>query len=110
MCGPVESGMAMIVCRYSMFRLPLNLTERLAKLFPRAAGRDHFIAEVVRDALDEAEKSRSASSAPASIGGTLHLFTDGGSRGNPGESAVGCVLLYPITGKVLQEYKEAIGI
>src|SRR3989344_4573797 len=109
MCGPVESGMAMIVCRYFMIRLPLSLTERLAKLFPRAKDRDHFIAEVVRDALDEAENSR-ASSTPASVGGTLHLYTDGGSRGNPGEAAVGCVLIDPLTGNVLKEYKEAIGI
>lgn len=93
-----------------MIRLPLSLTERLAKLFPRAKDRDHFIAEVLRDALDEAEKSRSASSAPVSVGGTLHLFTDGGSRGNPGEAAVGCVLIDPLTGNVVKEYKEAIGI
>ncbi len=100
----------MIVCRYPMIRLPLSLTERLAKLFPRAKDRDHFIAEVVTDALEEAERSKMTSRNPESIGGTLHLFTDGGSRGNPGEAAVGCVLIDPLTGNVVKEYKEAIGI
>lgn len=47
---------------------------------------------------------------PEAIGGTLHLYTDGGSRGNPGEAAVGCVLVDPENGKTIKEYKEAIGI
>jgi len=47
---------------------------------------------------------------PEAIGGTLHLFTDGGSRGNPGESAIGCVLEDPARGITLKEHAERIGI
>ncbi len=93
-----------------MIRLPLSLERKLEKLFPRAKDREHFIAEAVRDALDEAEGGRELFSSPEAVGGTLHLYTDGGSRGNPGEAAVGCVLVDPVSGKVLKEYKEAIGI
>ncbi len=47
---------------------------------------------------------------PVAIGGTLHLFTDGGSRGNPGQAAVGCVLIDPHAGKIIEEHAARIGI
>ena len=93
-----------------MLRLPSSLERRLMQLFPKAADRNRFIADTVSAALEEWEGKPETSSAPESVGGTLHLFTDGGSRGNPGEAGIGCVLKDPESGKVLQEYKEAIGI
>lgn len=47
---------------------------------------------------------------PTMIGGTLHLFSDGGSRGNPGQAAIAAILEDPTHGKVLEDYKERIGI
>ena len=38
------------------------------------------------------------------------MYTDGGSRGNPGQAAIGCVLEDPTEGVVLQEHYERIGI
>lgn len=38
------------------------------------------------------------------------VFTDGGSRGNPGEAAVGGVVLAAETGEVLHEYAQTIGV
>ena len=40
----------------------------------------------------------------------LKIFTDGGSRGNPGEAAVGCVILNDEDGTRLAELSERIGI
>ena len=64
------------------------------------------------DVLEEAlaKQSPGGENLPESIGGTLHLFTDGGSRGNPGLSAVGCVLIDPAQGVTLKEHSEVIGI
>ena len=39
---------------------------------------------------------------------TLHLYTDGGSRGNPGPAAIGMVIKTP-EGKTLEEKGECIG-
>ncbi len=39
---------------------------------------------------------------------TLHTFSDGGARGNPGPSAIGVVLADEM-GNVLQEHAERIG-
>lgn len=47
---------------------------------------------------------------PEAVGGTLHLFTDGGSRGNPGQAAIGCILEDPARGVTLREHWERIGI
>ncbi|MBI3618527.1 ribonuclease HI family protein [Candidatus Peregrinibacteria bacterium] len=47
---------------------------------------------------------------PEAIGGTLHLFTDGGSRGNPGEAAIACILEDPARGITLREHAERIGV
>jgi len=89
-----------------MLRLPSALERRLQELFPRAKDREKFVADLVEDAL----QSRPASEGlPNQIGGTLHLFSDGGSRGNPGHAAIGCILEDPISGTVLKEYCERIG-
>lgn len=93
-----------------MFRLPLSLERRLEKLFPKENDRERFIVESVRRAIEDEEFDVREEEQPEAVGGTLHLFTDGGSRGNPGEAAIGCVLLDPDSGKVLATKKEAIGV
>ncbi len=98
-----------------MVRLPPSLERRLALLFPAPADRDRFIAEAVERAVEDLQPTSISAAAPSqeappSIGGTLHLFTDGGSRGNPGQSAIACVLEDPLRGTVLKEYAARIGI
>src|SRR3990167_6905252 len=39
---------------------------------------------------------------------TLIIYTDGGSRGNPGPSAIGIVFMDPVTEKVLHTYGERV--
>jgi ribonuclease HI len=39
----------------------------------------------------------------------LLIYTDGGSRGNPGKSAIGIIFMEG-GGKILLEYKESVGI
>ena len=90
-----------------MITLPATLEKRLKKLISRGPDRQKFLKDVVTKAIDELEASEGL---PGSIGGTLHLYTDGGARGNPGEAAIGCVLIDPDTGKHLELHKEAIGI
>ena len=92
----------------AMVRLPLSLTRRLTQIFPDAHEREQF----VRETLEQALKTHKVTDTnqPLAIGGTLHLFTDGGSRGNPGQAAIGCVLLDPLKNEVLREYGECIGI
>ncbi len=92
-----------------MLSLPARLEERLKKFFARARDREEFVKDIVTRAIEELEK-KGGDGMPESVGGTLHLFTDGGSRGNPGEAAIGCVLVDPLTGKILKEYRERIGI
>lgn len=89
-------------------RLPSSLERKLTMMFKGARERDQFVAEVVSKALET--KTGSEGEGPLMIGGTLHLYTDGGSRGNPGQAAVGCVLLDPLKNEVLREYGECIGI
>ncbi len=88
-----------------MLRLPVSLERRLQELFPRARDRELFVADAVEKALDERPKS----DLPQQVGGTLHLFTDGGSRGNPGSAAIGCIIEDPVNGTVLKEHYERIG-
>ena len=38
----------------------------------------------------------------------LIIYTDGGSRGNPGPSAIGIVFMDPVTEKVLHTYGERV--
>lgn len=91
-----------------MIRLPAALERRLAETFPRIKEREQFAAEVIEKSLGGTEPSSLERS--ANVGGTLHLFTDGGSRGNPGQSAIACILEDPARGVTIQEYKERIGI
>jgi ribonuclease HI len=91
-----------------MVRLPVSLERKLQAIFPKARERDHFVAEVVEKALSG--HAVPEPDQPMAIGGTLHLFTDGGSRGNPGQAAVGAVLFDPLKNEVIREYGEAIGI
>ena len=90
-----------------MVRLPSSLDRRLQILFPNTEERAQFVAEVVAKALETHDETTMK---PAAVGGTLHLFTDGGSRGNPGKAAIGCVLIDPLKQTVIREYGEAIGV
>ncbi len=115
-----------------MLRLPPSIERRLMQLFPDKADREHFVARVIEDAL-AGKNAGSSSSAPMlpfdeqedegysadephdeedeeMAGGTLYLFTDGGSRGNPGEAAIGCILEDPKRGVLLKQFGECIGI
>lgn len=91
-----------------MVRLPLSLQKKLAAVFPDADERNRFVTEILTKALDT--HAVSDTPGPQAIGGTLHLFTDGGSRGNPGQAAVGCVLFDPLKNAVIREYGECIGV
>lgn len=90
-----------------MIRLPASLERRLQELFPRVREREQFVAETLQQALS-GQMSMKAD-VPESVGGTLHLFSDGGSRGNPGQAAIACVLIDPLSGKVVREHYERIG-
>jgi len=92
-----------------MIQIPTRLEERLKKLFSRAKDREQFVKETLTKAIDDLEQNGSENM-PEAIGGVLHLYTDGGSRGNPGKSAIGCVLIDPTSDRIVKEYKEAIGI
>lgn len=91
-----------------MLRLPASLERRLAELFPRIREREKFVAQVLEEAL--AGKELTQDEQPEYVGGTLHLFTDGGSRGNPGQAAIAAILEDPVRGVVLKELKETIGV
>ena len=90
-----------------MLRLPASLEQKLARIFPTVRDREKFVAEVLGEALQEVSPSDEK---PTTIGGTLHLFSDGGSRGNPGQAAIAYILEDPIRGVVLKQHKERIGI
>ncbi len=91
-----------------MIRLPDWLERKLAEHFPLMEEREQFATETLRNALDREDTEED--DPPAFIGGTIHLFTDGGSRGNPGQAAIACILEDPIRGTVLREHYERIGI
>lgn len=91
-----------------MVRIPALLERELLKLFPRVKERERFVADAIRAALDSTPMEDPDN--PTSIGGTVHLYTDGGSRGNPGQAAIGCILEDPQKGTVLREHFERIGI
>lgn len=92
-----------------MIRLPASLERKLQQLFPRVTDRNRFVAEVLTVALEQHDLQE-ARDEPVTVGGTLYLFTDGGSRGNPGQAAVGVVLEDPSKGEVIREHCERIGI
>lgn len=89
-----------------MLRLPAPLERRLQELFPRAKDREKFVAGLVEEALATRPANEGL---PGQVGGTLHLFSDGGSRGNPGHAAIACIIEDPVTGTVLKEHYERIG-
>lgn len=92
-----------------MIRLPASLERKLQQLFPRATDRNRFVAEVLTVALEQHDLQQDREE-DVTVGGTLHLFTDGGSRGNPGQAAIGIVLEDPVRGEVVREHMERIGI
>ncbi len=93
-----------------MVRIPADLERRLTELFPRVRERERFIADVLRAGLEQQGIPAEQERQPTSIGGTLHLFSDGGSRGNPGRAAIACILEDPVRGEVLAQHAETIGI
>ncbi len=88
--------------------LPLSLQKKLSILFPEQKERDAFIIETIEKAIEHNTSSNAETNIV--VGGTLHLFSDGGSRGNPGRAAIGCVLIDPHTGTILKEHGVTIGI
>jgi ribonuclease HI len=90
-------------------QLPSPLDRRLKEVFPNEKEREQFVSEVLETAL-AVHTHTEDEGLPGQIGGTLHLFSDGGSRGNPGQAAIGCVLEDPARGVVLEEKAERIGI
>lgn len=90
-----------------MFRLPESLDRRLQEMFPKASDRERFVVDALEEAL--AGESPEDKTLPDAIGGTLHLFSDGGSRGNPGQAAIGCLLIDSSKGVTLKEHAERIG-
>lgn len=112
-----------------MIRLPAAISRRLTLLFASDEDRDRFVADALEAALDEYEQSAGApvgddlilteeDLAPepgvldrsTPVGGTLHLFSDGGSRGNPGQAAIAAILEDPVRGEVLDQHAERIGV
>lgn len=91
-----------------MIRIPASLEKRLKEIIPRVRDREKFVQGLIEDALDQGHMPETTQ--PENIGGTLHLFTDGGSRGNPGQAAIGVVLEDPSSGSTLREHYERIGI
>lgn len=89
-------------------RLPASLERRLAELFPKVREREKFVTQILEEALTK--EPNPEAQLPASIGGVLHLFSDGGSRGNPGQAAIAAILEDPVRGEVLKEHYERIGV
>src|SRR3989344_2597039 len=92
-----------------MSRLPASLERKLEQLFPKAGDRNRFVAELIAVALEQYDL-RQERDENVSVGGTLHLFPAGGSRGNPGQAAIGIILEDPVRGVVVREHYERIGI
>lgn len=90
-----------------MYRLPSRLEKKLNEQFPDPDERDRFVEDAIKRALDDEDTEDEGT---LGVGGTLHLFTDGGSRGNPGQAAIAVILEDPIRGTVLREHYERIGI
>lgn len=90
-----------------MLRIPASLEKRLSELFPKVRDREKFVTQILEEALagKEIEEEK-----PAFIGGTLHLFSDGGSRGNPGQAAIAAIVEDPAQGKILKEFFDRIGV
>ena len=92
-----------------MIRLPAALERRLEELIPKIREREKFVADVVEGAL-EGLPATAGEDLPESVGGTLHLFSDGGSRGNPGQAAIAFIIEDPTRGVILKQHAECIGV
>lgn len=90
-----------------MLRLPASLERRLQELFPRARDREQFVAETIEEALKSVQPTQEDNA--VMVGGTLHLFSDGGSRGNPGAAAIAYIIEDPSRGEILEQRGETIG-
>lgn len=95
-----------------MLRIPSSLERRLAEIFPKIRDREQFVKETIEEALQKYEPAvqDDTGEEEMTIGGTLHLFSDGGSRGNPGQAAIAWIIEDPVRGEVLKEGKERIGV
>lgn len=93
-----------------VIRIPATLERRLTKLFPKVREREKFVADALKEALDGHAPDEEIADGERMVGGTLHLFSDGGSRGNPGQAAIGFIIEDPVRGEILKEYKERIGV
>ncbi len=94
---------------FSMISLPASLERKLQQLFPLAKDRNRFVAELLTVALEQHDLQQEREEA-VTVGGTLNLFTDGGSRENPGQAAIGLVIEDPSKGEVIREHCERIGL
>lgn len=94
----------------SMLRLPSALERRLSEIFPKIRDREQFVKETLEEALVKYAPEMNEEKSTIRVGGTLHLFSDGGSRGNPGQAAIGWIIEDPIRGEVLKEGNERIGV
>ena len=90
-----------------MLHLPSSLERRLKEIFPKSSDRERFVVDTIEEALSK--ESPEDTTLPDAIGGSLHLYSDGGSRGNPGQAAIGCLLVDPAKGVTLKEHAERIG-
>lgn len=93
-----------------MLRIPSALERRLAEVFPKIRDREQFVKETLEEGLTKYEPQVAEEGGNIMVGGTLHLFSDGGSRGNPGQAAIGWIIEDPIRGEVLKQGNERIGV
>ncbi len=93
-----------------MLRIPSSLERRLAEIFPKIKDREQFVKETIEEALQKYEPETTDTESELTVGGTLHLFSDGGSRGNPGQAAIAWIIEDPVRGEVLKEGKMRIGV
>lgn len=93
----------------TMVRLPASLERKLALLFPHVREREQWVTDTLEHAMENAEPAVSEK-LPEHVGGTLHLFSDGGSRGNPGQAAIAWIIEDPARGVILKQHGECIGV
>ena len=81
---------------------PRITRERVAEAFGRLAP------GAVEPAVDDPPAKPAKRAEPAKSGGSLVIYSDGGSRGNPGPAAIGVVIGYE-NGHVVEQIGECIG-
>ena len=79
---------------------------------PRRGERRRVLRQLLRDPRPVTQSSLFGGRRPARSSTKSSIFCDGGSRGNPGPSAIGAVVLDPSTDppRVLAEVSERIGV